>query len=127
MCKFAKQISEALRDEGYDPWLDEEKLVGGQDWQMEITKAIEESNFFVACLSNHSVNKEGYFQKEMKIGMEILDRQPEGRIYLIPVRLEDCQVPTKLKKWQWVDVYERDGMEKLLKAIETGCRQRECA
>ena len=123
---LANQIYEALKYEGYDPWIDERKLVGGQDWEMEITKAIEESNFFLACLSNHSVNKEGYFQKELKIGMEILDRQPEGRIYLIPVRLEDCQVPQKLKKPHWVDFFKDNGMERLLRAIETGCKQREC-
>jgi hypothetical protein len=123
---LAYQIYDGLKDEGYDPWMDEEELVGGQDWEVEITKAIEESNFFLTCLSNHSVNKEGYFQKEMKIGMEILDRQPEGRIYLIPVRLEDCQVPMKFKKWHWVDFFKSNGMERLLRAIETGCKQREC-
>ena len=123
---LAYQIYNGLKDEGYGPWMDEGKLVGGQDWEVEITRAIEESNFLLACLSNHSVNKEGYFQKELKIGMDILDRQPEGRIYLIPVRLEDCQVPLKLKKRQWVDFFKGDGMERLLRAIETGCKQREC-
>lgn len=123
---LATQIYKRLKEEGYDPWMDEEKLVGGQDWEVEITKAIEESNFFLACLSSHSVNKEGYFQKELKIGMEILDRQPEGRIYLIPVRLEDCEVPIKLRKRHWVDFFKNNGMERLLRAIETGCKQREC-
>jgi hypothetical protein len=120
----AYRIYEGLRHEGYDPWIDKEKLVGGQDWDLEITKAIEKSNFFLACISSNSVNKEGYFQKELKRGMDVLEKQPEGRIYLIPVRLEKCEVPTKLKGVQWVDFYEVDGMERLLKSIETGCAQR---
>jgi hypothetical protein len=91
----AYQIYRRLRQEGYDPWIDKEKLFGGQDWDLEITKAIEESNFFLACISSHSVNKEGYYQKELKKGMNIWEMQPEGRIYLIPVRLENCQVPPK--------------------------------
>ncbi len=120
----ARQIYMRLEDEGYDPWIDKEKLVGGQDWELEIAKAIEESSFFLACLSSNSVNKEGYVQRELKKGMDVLERQPEGRIYLIPVKLEDCQVPFKLGKWQWVDLFETDGMERLLKAIERGCEQR---
>ena len=122
----AGQIYTRLKSEGYDPWIDKEKLVGGQDWELEIAKAIEESNFFLACVSNNSVNKEGYVQKELKKGMDVLDRQPEGRIYLIPVKFEDCQVPLKLHKWQWVDFFEPNGMERLLKAIESGCDQRAC-
>lgn len=124
--KQAQQICMGLKNEGYDPWMDEEKLVGGQDWELEITRAIEESNFFLACLSSHSITKEGYVQKELKKGLDILDRQPEGRIYLIPVRLEDCKVPMKLSGYHWVNFFRDDGMERLLNAIETGCEQRAC-
>ena len=56
--------------------------------------------------------------------MDIWEMQPEGRIYFIPVRLENCQIPIKLRKFHWVEFFEGDGMEKLLKAIETGCEQR---
>lgn len=117
----AYEIYQRLKHEGYDSWFYKEKLVGGQEWDLEIIKAIEESNFFLACISSSSVNKDGYYQKELKKGMDVWERQPEGRIYLIPVRLENCQVPNRLRKFQWVDFFEVDGMEKLLKAIETGC------
>ncbi len=108
----------------YSPWMDKENIVGGQDWDLEITRTIEESKFFLACLSSHSVNKEGYVQKELKKGLEILDRQPEGSIYLIPVRLDNCSVPQRFRGLHWIDLFEANGMEKLLNAIETGCRQR---
>jgi len=78
----------------------------------------------LACLSKHSVSKEGYVQKELKMGLEILDKQPSGNIYLIPVRLDDCIVPQRFKKLHWVDLFESNGMEELLKAIDMGCKQR---
>ena len=108
----------------YTPWMDKENIVGGQDWDLEITRAIEESKFFLACLSSHSVNKEGYVQKELKKGLEILDRQPEGSIYLIPIRLDNCSVPQRFKRLHWIDLFEANGIEKLLNSIDTGCRQR---
>lgn len=122
--KQAHGIYEKLMGEGYTPWMDKENIVGGQDWEVEITRAIEGSKFFLACLSKHSVNKEGYVQKELKKGLEILDRQPEGNIYLIPLRLDDCRVPQRFNRISWIDLFEPRGTEELLKAIEVGCRQR---
>lgn len=120
----AHGLYEKLRGEGYTPWMDKENIVGGQDWELEITRAIEGSKFFLACLSRHSVNKEGYVQKELKKGLEILDRQPEGNIYLIPLRLDDCRVPQRFNRISWIDFFEPRGTEELLKAIEVGCKQR---
>lgn len=123
---FAKAdlIYARLKEEKYSPWMDKRNIVGGQDWEIEITRAIDECEFFVACLSKHSVSKEGYIQKELKKGLEIYDRHPEGSIFLIPVRFDECKVPERFKKIQWIDLFEPNGMEDLLKAIETGCKQR---
>jgi len=120
----AHLVYQRLNNKGYSPWMDKENIVGGQDWELEITRAIEQSNFFLACLSKHSVSKEGYVQKELKMGLEILDRQPPGNIYLIPVRLDDCVVPQRFKRLHWINLFELNGMEELLTAIEKGCRQR---
>ena len=35
-----------LKREGVDAWFDKEKLLPGQDWELEICKAIYASNFF---------------------------------------------------------------------------------
>ena len=117
-------IYRRLKIENYSPWMDKENLIGGQDWELEIEKTIDECNFFLACLSKHSVSKEGYVQKELKKGLEIYDRHPEGNIFLIPVRLDECQVPERFKKLHWINLYELNGVENLLKAIEIGCKQR---
>jgi hypothetical protein len=123
----ADRIYRRLKFEKYIPWMDKKNIVGGQDWDLEITRIIEqESDFFLACLSTHSVSKEGYVQKELKKGFEILDRQPEGKIYLIPVRLDECKVPQRLKKLHWVNLFEFQGMENLLRAIGEGYNQKGC-
>jgi len=120
----AHAIYRRLKEEKLSPWIDREKLIPGQDWELEIENSIDGSNFFLACLSRHSVTKEGYVQKELKKGLEILDRQPEGRIYLIPIRFDNCKVPKRFEKLHWCNLFNTDGMTNLLTAIAKGCKQR---
>jgi hypothetical protein len=100
-----------------DPWFDEEKLLPGQKWQAEIPKAVRTSDVILVCLSKNSVDKIGYVQKEIKIALDVADEQPEGSIFIIPVRLEECVVPERLQEWQWVNLYEPKGMEKLFSSF----------
>jgi pSer/pThr/pTyr-binding forkhead associated (FHA) protein len=91
-----RDLNRRLRADGFTPWLDEEELVGGQDWKLEIRKAIAKSKIVLACLSESSVTKRGFVQTEIKFALDVADEQPEGQIYLIPVRLESCDVPERL-------------------------------
>ena len=93
-----------LKAEGWiDPWLDEEKLYPGQDWDLEIEKAVEAAHAVIVFLSNNSVTKEGYIQRELRFVLRIADFKPEGTVFVIPVRLDDCQMPRRLSMWQYVD------------------------
>ena len=103
---IVRELYQRLNAEGWiDPWLDEEKLLPGQDWDMEIEKAVEAADAVIVCLSNNSVTKEGYIQKELRKVLDVADEKPEGTIFIIPVRLDDCPVPRRLKKWQYVDYF----------------------
>lgn len=110
-------IHNFLRDNGCSPWMDIYDITPGQDWMLEIQKAIEGADFFVACLSKHSVSKRGYVQKELKIGLSILDQMPEGGIYIIPIRLEECPVPHSLSTRQWLDWFAPNAKGRLLKTM----------
>jgi len=113
-----------LLTEGYDPWMDKSKILTGQDWELEVAKIIRESSFFVACFSNNVMNSSGYVHKELKLGLEMADRQPEGHVYIIPIRLEECEVPLRYQSWDYCDFYNETDYEKLFKSIEYGIEQR---
>ncbi len=115
---IVRDLYRQLSESGCKPWLDEQDLLPGQDWQNEISKAVCNSDIVLVCLSKHSVSKKGFVQKEIQFALNTADQQPEGAIYIIPVRLEECAVPQRLTRWQWVDLFEKDGFEQLIKAIQ---------
>ena len=71
----------------------------------------------IVCLSRASITKTGYVQKEIKVALDVADEQPEGTIFLIPLRLEECEVPQRLSRWHWVNLFEPGGYERLLRAL----------
>src|SRR6266496_995507 len=101
-----------------DPWVDKEKLLPGQDWDFEIQKAMRRSDVILICLSNDFIIKEGYGQKEIRLALNTVLEKPEGTIYLIPLKLEECELPERLKSLQAVNYFEEDGFDKLVSALK---------
>src|SRR5689334_17901204 len=96
-------LYQRLTKDGVDAWLDKEKLLPGQDWELEIRKAVREADVVVVCLSKQ-FNQAGFRQKEVRLALDTAMEQPEGEIFIIPVRLEECENLGSLSKWQWVDL-----------------------
>jgi hypothetical protein len=86
---------------------------------LEISTAVRQSDAVIVCLSTGSVEKTGYVQKELRRVLDAAEYQPEGRIFLIPVRLEPCRVPEHLSHWQYADLFLENGYERLRDALTT--------
>lgn len=101
-------------------WFDEESLIPGQNWKKEISKAIKTLDIFIALISRNSVNKRGIVQKELKEAVEVMQELPQGKIYLIPVRLDNI-TPSHdfLSELHWINLFEdwSRGIQKIKKAI----------
>lgn len=113
----ARHLYKRLLADGYSPWLDEENLLPGQDWNVEISQAVRRADVVLVCLSQRSIAKTGYVQREIRIALDAAEEQPEGALYIIPARLEQCQVPERLSQWQWVDTFADNGYERLCRAL----------
>jgi len=115
----AQRIYNALVQQGYLPWLDKISLLPGQVWELEIKKAIKESNFIVLVLSQNAMSKQGYFHKEIRFALEVFETIPPGNIFLIPARLDDCFVPETLQKLHWVDMFPDwdEGFKKISRSL----------
>jgi TIR domain-containing protein len=83
-----------LKARGFDPWLDEIDLLPGEI--------------------------------EFRLALSAFGDRPHGSIFLIPVRFEDCEVPDlqipdrglSLRDIHWVDLWEEEGFDKLVRSIE---------
>ncbi len=117
-----RELYQKLRAETWiQPWLDEEELYPGQDWSMEIEKAVEAADAIIVCLTKNSITKEGYVQRELRIVLDFADYKPEGTLYIIPLRLEECEPPRSLRKWQYADYFEGQrerGLQRLLVSLQ---------
>ena len=46
-------------------------------------------------------------------------------IYLIPVKLEECEIPEEIRHLNWVNLFEPNGFTQLVNAIQFGMERRE--
>jgi len=117
-----RELYRVLKGEGWiDPWLDKAKILPGQDWELVIEKAVDDSDAVIVCLSSQSVSKEGFVHREIRYAYDIALEKPEDTIFLIPLRLDDCNVPRKLRTLHWVDYFgtEKQGAySDLLEALK---------
>ncbi len=114
-----RELYRRLRTENISPWLDEENLLPGQDWDREIAKAVRVTDIVIVCLSRSSVTKAGYVQREIKYALDVADEQPEGTIFLIPLKLEECNIPERLRRWHWVNYFEESGYQRLMRSLRS--------
>ena len=86
-------------------------------WEREVKKAVRESDVVIVCLTRSSITKEGFVQKEIREALDVADEKPEDTIFVIPLKLEECRVPDRLRRWQWVNLFAPDGYDKLTRAL----------
>lgn len=120
--KDVDQVNELymrLKRHGFSPWQDHRDIIAGTDWFSNIIKAIKHSFIFLACLSNNSVNKQtGVLVREINEALEEANNRRKGSIFILPVRLEECCVPEEFSNIQWVDMFEADGFDRLVRSLK---------
>ncbi len=106
-----------IMENGVYAWLDTEDLQPGQNWQHEIRKAILKSDVVIVCLSREFNKQHGYRYEELKIALERAKLLADGDVFIIPVRLEKCDMPSALRHLHRVDLFESGGYKKLIRAL----------
>ena len=125
--KLAARLYEDLNRAGFSPWMDVRKLLAGQNWPRAIEAAIENSDFFVACFSGKSVRKKGGFQSELRNALDCARQMPLEEIYIVPVRLDECEVPRAIQhELQYIDLFPdwNAGMGSILEMLRREVERR---
>ena len=125
-----KRLREDLVAAGETVWWDQE-ILPGQDWKREIRQAMKHSCAVVLCLSKESQQRvtAGIYPEALDAITAMREYRP-GEVFLIPVRLNDCEIPDieidalrQLDRLQYVDLFppsKRDAeLKRLIAAIRT--------
>lgn len=119
-----QERAEALYDRlclhGFEPWMDSRNILPGEQWEVRIWETLKNADLIVVCLTSNSITRRGFIQREIRRGLELAKEKLDEDIFLIPVRLEECQVPRLLADYQWVDLFSNEGWTKLVSAMRIG-------
>ncbi len=107
-----------LRSADMNPWLDSQNLLPGQMWHKEVNEALKSSDIVLVFISKHSVSNKGFFQKEIKSAIEIVRTQKTDISYVVPVRLDNVEVPTDLAVYSWINYFQPYASKKLLDILK---------
>jgi hypothetical protein len=118
-----RDLSRRLRTDAFQPWLDERDILPARHWDEEIKEALAQSDAVVICLSKLFARKEGFVQRELRYALERAEEKPDEAIFLIPLRLEPCDIPPKLRGLQCIDLFTESGYAKLTDALRERTRQ----
>jgi nucleoside phosphorylase len=123
------RLKALLESAGIRVWRDTTELWPGEDWRAKIRNAItSDAIVFIACFSSHSVARPSTHQnEELTLAIEEVRRRPAGAVWLIPVRLDDCEIPDRdigggrtLHSLNHTDLFGpggREGADRLVTAV----------
>jgi hypothetical protein len=116
--ELVRKLYDRLCANGIDAWIDEEKLLVGQRWEVEIGRAVRNSDVVIVCLSQNAIDKSGFIQKEILMALDVAEEKPEDMVFVIPYRLEPCEIPNRLRHLHCAPFSEEEGYERLMKSLE---------
>ena len=110
----ARALADGLSARGVGVWLDEAEIKLGDSLIEKIRQAIDSVEYVVVLLSRNSVGSE-WVKKEVDVAMnqDIENR----RVKVLPVRLDDCDLPSFLKGKLYASLKHPDELKRVLDMI----------
>ena len=97
---FAIELGNILFKNGVETWVDDWKILPGDKLFDKVFPAIDKSDAFIIILSQHSINKP--WVKE-ELDAALVKRMAE-KTKIIPIRIDDCEVPLPLQATAWATI-----------------------
>lgn len=114
-----KEVESRLYAKGIGTWRDQQDLRGGDDWDRRIEQVLEKQIDYVLVLQTPNMleRAESYIHKEITVALARQDRFDQGIRFVIPAMLHGRAGLERLSRLQFIDLTERDGVERLAKEI----------
>lgn len=115
--EFVQKLAKDLRDAGAGVWLDQLDIEPGQRWDSAVEQALAKCPKMLLVLSPASVDSTNV--------MDEVSFALEARKLVIPVLYQDCKIPFRLRRVQYIDArtdYQR-GLHELLRMLGVGTQE----
>jgi len=93
--EFVVRLAKDLKAAGHDIWLDQLDIPKGARWDDELEKALRTCTTFLIMLSPESI-------KSQNVKDEIGYAIDSGK-HILPIMIKQCEVPFRLRRFQYVD------------------------
>jgi hypothetical protein len=104
---FARKLAADLTELGHEVWLDEYSIRVGDCIVSGIEKGLRDADYVIVVLSPNSVLS-GWVEREWKT--KFWDEVESKRTLVLPVLLEDCDLPQLLKTKRYADFRKNYGI-----------------
>ncbi len=125
--KEVEKLHQDLSAKGEPLWWDQD-ILPGKNWETTIAEAMSNSYAVLACLSKETESRDSSgIYPELRDAIGIYRKLPPNSIFIIPIRLSECQIPNfkldateNLNKLQSVDLFKDwdKGIERIKQALE---------
>lgn len=120
--KFVNLLTNRLREHNIDVWLDSKEISIGSNIAERIKNGISNVDFFILILSKNSADSKWV---NYELSATILNEISRQETIILPVLIEDCQIPFSLQDRLYADFrFSFDkGFNSLLNAINTSKKE----
>jgi formylglycine-generating enzyme required for sulfatase activity len=128
----ARDLYHQLDTEGWmDVWFIEARLLPSQNWEPEIMKGVKNADVVIVLLSKNFYTEEQTHYPNWNFVSNQLEASQDKKVLIIPLGLDDSNVPIQLKAWQAITYFpkrqRKSSYQKLLASLETYARQLDIA
>src|SRR5690348_16559007 len=92
---FARRLVKDLRTAGVNVWLDQDNIGAGQRWDMAIERALDAASHVLYIMSKASTQSENVRDE--------LDTAIDSGKIIVPVLIEDCKPPLRVRRIEYTD------------------------
>jgi len=105
---FVRKISNILKSQGYETWLDEDEILMGKPILDSIWKALEKCDIVLVFLSKNSIQS-NWVHHEWE--WKFFEQVSKGKIYVLPLLIEECTIPALLRDRKYADFTNSESYE----------------
>lgn len=113
----AESVGQFLLDQGIDVWFDKWEIKAGESLSDKLSDGLVDAQAFLILMSPNSMSSR-WVREELRVALQRRIREDDFRI--IPVLLEECEIPAFLLDYVYIDwrIESNERFEALIRALK---------